>query len=177
MKAKLFFIAALLVAGLGLVSACSPAAPKVPTPTPTLGPLDIVKAYEEAFNKHDIAATMALLTEEFTLRRPRDGDSYMGKDSVQEFIENWFGSNGEVHFTDCTNSADKVTCKLAAEEDCTRSFGMDAYHWDASFKIVGDKIGEMTWDHDNPDDYKQYVGTVNKALAWFEESHPDEYKQ
>ena len=179
MKAKIIVIAVLLVlaAGLVLVSACSPAAPKVPTPTPTMSPLDVVKAHEEAFNLHDITSLMALLTEEVVLRRPQDGDSYKGKDSVQGFMESWFGLNGEVHFTECTNSADMVTCKLAAVEDCVRSFGMDAYHWDASFKIVGDKISEITWDHDNSDDSRQYVGTWNKALAWSKKSLPNEYTQ
>jgi hypothetical protein len=171
------FILVILAAGLVLVSACSPATPKVPTPTPTMSPTDLVKAYEEAFNKHDNSATMALVTEDVVFKRPYDGDSYINKKIVQAWHGLLFGNNAEVHFTDCTNSADIVTCKLAYIEDCTRSYGMDAYHWDASFKIVGDKISKITWDHDNPDDYKQYVETSNKAFPWFQKSHPVEYGQ
>jgi hypothetical protein len=169
------FILVILGAGLVLVSACSNS-PKVPTPTPTTSPLDLVKVFEDAFNQHDITGLMALLTEDVVLRRPYDGDSYRGKNFVQGFIEVFAGSNGEAHFTDCANSAELVTCKLAVVEDCTRSFGMDAYHWDASFKIVGDKISEIIWDNDT-DDFIQYVESVDKAVAWFEESHPEEYKQ
>jgi hypothetical protein len=51
------YIIILLMVGSMLASACSSNTPK---PTPTPGPLDFVKAYENAFNQHDLDAIKAL---------------------------------------------------------------------------------------------------------------------
>jgi len=55
----------MLAFGVILACACSPTTQA--QSTQTMSPVDVVKAYEDAFNRHDIPATLALFTEDVDL--------------------------------------------------------------------------------------------------------------
>lgn len=58
--------------------------------------LDVIDRFNEAFNRHDVDAVMALMTEDviFDSTGPApDGDLYEGADAVRGFWERLFTSN------------------------------------------------------------------------------------
>jgi ketosteroid isomerase-like protein len=55
-----------------------------------------VERFNEAFNRHDVDAVMALMTEECVFENtnpPPDGERYQGQDAVRGFWERFFRSS------------------------------------------------------------------------------------
>lgn len=61
----------------------------------------VVDRFNEAFNRHDVDAVMALMTEDcvFENTRPRpDGERYQGQAAVREFWEQFFARSPDARF-------------------------------------------------------------------------------
>jgi len=61
----------------------------------------VVQRFNEAFNRHDVDAVMALMTDDciFENTRPRpDGERYEGAAAVRGFWEQFFARSPEAHF-------------------------------------------------------------------------------
>lgn len=61
----------------------------------------VVQRFNEAFNRHDVDAVMALMTDDcvFENTRPRpDGERYEGPAAVRAFWEQFFARSPEAHF-------------------------------------------------------------------------------
>ena len=74
---------------------------------------DVVQRFNEAFNRHDVDAVMALMTDDcvFENTRPRpDGERYEGQAAIRAFWEQFFARSPEAHF-----HAEEV---FAAEDRC-----------------------------------------------------------
>jgi ketosteroid isomerase-like protein len=69
--------------------------------TDTAATLDIIERFNEVFNKHDVDAIMALMTDdvvfENTFPRP-DGERFEGQDSVRGFWEQFFAGTPSARF-------------------------------------------------------------------------------
>jgi hypothetical protein len=180
-----WFCFATVVSAVGviLVTACSPAAltqvPPTPTqvlPTPTMGPVDVVKAYEDAFNRHDVQGTMAWLTEDVSFLVPSWGNMELKtRQDVQKLHEFYLAGPIEVHYTDCQTSANTVTCKTTYAEACSRAFGINVVPGVAVFTMLNDKIQTIKWDLTS-DESNQYSENFDKFFSWWEKTYPDEFK-
>ncbi len=83
--------------------------------------LDIVERFNQAFNRHDVDAVMALMTDDVVFENtspPPDGERYEGQASVRGFWERFFGSSPSARF----DSEDI----FAAGDRCTVRW---VYHW------------------------------------------------
>ena len=183
MKSRRIFtmilVFAVLIAGSILPGACAPAAPATPTVVPTLGPLDLVKAFETAFNQHDLEAAMGLMTEGVIYRWGGWGTSW-GYDDTQTFLKNWFfGLNSEVHFTDCTPDAMQVTCKSVYVTNWGTAAGLsDGYHFDQSvFSFEDNKISKIEDGFDRTEESAQISNFSNAFWSWLYKNYPDEYEK
>jgi uncharacterized protein (TIGR02246 family) len=81
----------------------------------------IVQRFNEAFNRHDVDAVMALMTEDcvFENTRPRpDGERYQGQAAVRGFWEQFFARSPDARF-----DAEEV---FATGDRCVVRW---VYHW------------------------------------------------
>ena len=170
-----------------LASACGPAAPPVPTatPAPTAAPvraaastsdlLDMVKTYEDAFNRQDLEGVMALLTNDVVFQLSSFHTS-RGKQDTQALVGDFFfGMNSEFHHTDCTSSEDEVDCKAIAINDWNKAAGaMEGYHYNYSkFLFKEDKILKIMYWGDWPSDGNRLLAFNDKFLTWLDKTYPD----
>jgi ketosteroid isomerase-like protein len=73
-----------------------------------------IDRFNEAFNRHDVDAVMALMTDDvvFENTSPQpDGERFAGQDAVRAFWENFFAGSPQAHF-----DAEEIT---AAGDRCT----------------------------------------------------------
>jgi ketosteroid isomerase-like protein len=63
--------------------------------------LDVVNAFNEAFNRHDVDAVMALMTDDvvFEDTSPPDGGRHHGQAAVRAAWESFFASSPSAKFT------------------------------------------------------------------------------
>jgi ketosteroid isomerase-like protein len=70
--------------------------------TLTQSTVDIIEKFNEAFNRHDVPAVMALMTDDclFDNTYPSpDGERFVGQDAVRGFWEEFFRSSPDARFT------------------------------------------------------------------------------
>ncbi len=63
--------------------------------------LATVKAFNEAFNRHDVDAIMELMTDDCVFdstRPPPDGEQIVGQAAVRRFWEQFFSRSPQAHF-------------------------------------------------------------------------------
>lgn len=69
--------------------------------TQTKDTLDVVNRFNAAFNRHDVDAVMAAMTEDCVFENtypPPDGERYEGQAAVRAFWESFFASSPHAHF-------------------------------------------------------------------------------
>jgi hypothetical protein len=171
----IFAIVLLIVVGI-LVNACSTATPLAPTLTPTMSPVDLVKAYDDAYNHHDIVAVMGLMTEDVSLELGQHYYAWTRKET-QAFLENYlFGLNSEVHHTDCSPSGDQVSCRAVFIDDWWLATGLTGYHFAiADFTLQENKIKKITYGNDQPSDLMTIINWSDKFEEWLLKNYPSEY--
>ncbi len=67
----------------------------------TLSTVEVINQFNEAFNRHDVQAVMALMTEDCILDNtypPPDGERFEGQESVRRFWEEFFRSSPDAVF-------------------------------------------------------------------------------
>jgi ketosteroid isomerase-like protein len=66
----------------------------------TLKTMAAVERFNEAFNRHDVDAVMAAMTDDciFESTSPPDGDRFVGQASVRAVWEGFFASTPSAHF-------------------------------------------------------------------------------
>jgi ketosteroid isomerase-like protein len=70
--------------------------------TETQATLDTVNRFNEAFNRHDVAAVMALMTGDVVFENTYpapDGERFVGAAAVRAFWEHFFASTPQARFT------------------------------------------------------------------------------
>lgn len=117
-----------------LTSAC--AAPTPPPPTPTPSPLDLIRAFQDTYNKRDTDGLLALLvdTPDWSI-----GFTASSKEAVHNIAEYSFEINSHIEFTDCAVDNNMATCKTAITDDCQPP-ELDAYHYETRIMFKENKI-------------------------------------
>lgn len=95
---------------------------------------EIVEAYLEAINKHDIDAVMALYDDD-TVFEIVDGDDVVGKSALRPFQEFYNALNSQWHLFDYISEPGQVSCQGTMQNDWTRALGIDEMHY-PSIKIT-----------------------------------------
>jgi len=88
---------------------------------PPLTPTEVVQRFNEAFNRHDVDAIMALMTDDCVFENTRpvpDGERFEGRNRVRAFWEQLFGRSPKAHF-----DTEEI---FAAGDRCVVRW---VYHW------------------------------------------------
>jgi ketosteroid isomerase-like protein len=96
--------------------------PNAPTSDLTAATLAAVERFNEAFNRHDVPAVMAAMTEDCVFdstRPPPDGERIVGQVAVRAFWEAFFARSPQAHF-----EAEEV---VALGDRCVVRW---VYHWE-----------------------------------------------
>ena len=66
-----------------------------------LDPLEVIRLFNDAFNRHDVDAIMALMTEDCVFENTRpapDGTRYVGQPAVRAFWQQFFFNSPQARF-------------------------------------------------------------------------------
>jgi hypothetical protein len=166
-KVFIIGIVFLLIAG-----AC--AAPAAPTPTP--GPLDLVKTFQDTFNKGDPDGFLALfvdkpywdvvggLWEQFGFAR--------SVKAVRNYLEFFFAIHQQITLSACKVENGSVSCKMTMKDDCMPP-GVDVIPLDIRFELKNDKVSSVVGKSGSPDQvaYDYYSSQI---YTWAKQNLPDD---
>ena len=160
---------------LVLLPACAPVA--APAATPTTDPLlSMVQGYVTSFNAHDLDGTMALLTDNVSYVESQWGYNLNTKPNLQNTFDFYFGQNADIQADNCkVVSGVDVSCQGTFTIDCSRAAGIQDYHGEWFFATTGGKISQITWWHDDQDDYQKYNHFNTQWLNWLQENYKSDY--
>lgn len=115
-----FYVAGVIVLLITLIlltTGCSSATKVVPTPTPD--PVGQVKAFEDAYNRHDVDGALAMFAENAWYFQ------YFPNQQIRDYFAYSKAMSAESHFSDCAPAQDTVTCKSSTYSDtCTKLAGV-----------------------------------------------------
>ncbi len=103
--------------------------------------LATIERFNEAFNRHDVDAVMALFTDDciFENTSPApDGERHVGQDAVRAFWEQFFAASPQAHFTaeDIFASNDRVCVRWRYDWGEGHVRGVDV------FRVVDGRVAE-----------------------------------
>ncbi|MCO5176229.1 MAG: nuclear transport factor 2 family protein [Thermomicrobiales bacterium] len=103
--------------------------------------LATIERFNEAFNRHDVDAVMALFTDDciFENTSPTpDGERYVGQDAVRAFWEQFFASSPQAHFTaeDIFAGGDRACVRWRYDWGAGHVRGVDV------FRVVDGRVSE-----------------------------------
>jgi uncharacterized protein (TIGR03086 family) len=108
--------------------------------SPSSDPAAVVTRFNEAFNRHDVDAVMALMTPDavFEGTAPPDGDRYEGADTVRGAWLALFASSPQAHFTteELVTCGDRVVVRWLYRWDGGHVRGIDL------FRVCGGLVAE-----------------------------------
>jgi hypothetical protein len=170
-------LATLLAVGAMSLSACGVSVASKPTPTP--GPQDIVKSYETAFNKKDLAGLMALHSDQIQFSLPEWGYGFYTYEAAKNAYSVYFELNAEMHLSDCQLDNDSVKCQQTYAEDILRSSGLKEYTINSVYTIEAGKIKKIVWNDPGIGGQvsKDWNNFESAFFAWWQKNYPDEANQ
>ncbi len=166
-KLFIFGIVFLLLAG-----AC--AAPAPPTLTPTPGPLDLVKVFQDTLNKRDTEGFLALFADKPNWDSLGDWEfSALSLKAVRNVAEAAFEMNVQIELSNCQLENDLVSCETVIKDDCTPPEPF-VYHADMKFRFKDNKISYVACQADSNDSVA--FGTYFIQMAtWAKQNLPTDY--
>jgi hypothetical protein len=140
----------------------------------------LAKAYQDAFNRGDVDAVLALFVD--------DGLSYFDwglttyhKDELKEDQERSFGTGDTLEFVDCSPKGEALRCTaLWRDLYCLKAWcGLDVYHGELTLKSKAGKIQLMSFANGvvGAEDQKACDEASPKYIAWAEANRPEEWKK
>jgi hypothetical protein len=112
-----------------VISACSP------------NPSDLLNAYQEAHNSHDIEKVLSLMTDDIKFQLVGTWVRE-GKEQIQ-WIEEWDAAvNGHLTFTDVKAKGKTVTCKVIERNDLFKLYGIEEVSYKSATFIFRDRLIE-----------------------------------
>jgi len=115
-----------------VISACSP------------NPANLLKAYQEAHNSHDVEKVLSLVTDDITFRLAGTGVKE-GKEQIR-WVEQWDAAvNSHLTFADIQVKGNMITCKVIEKNDLFKLYGIEEVHYTfATFIFRDGLIKEIT---------------------------------
>ena len=145
-------------------------APSSSAPTGAL--LAVVKAYQDAANRGDVDAAVALFADQAIVMMLGGA---VGRDEIRG-VEEWqAGLNHRLEFTDCKTAGNTVTCKGFLTDDCAKAVGGLGVRFDeVTFTINDGKIQKV---YGSASDVDSTRNDENGSLmiAWAQSNRPEDY--
>ena len=190
---------AAIVTVLSLVAGCVSATPMQPSPEarpqatqppatqapatqpPTTGPpatsaadlLALVKAFEEAHNRHDVDTTLGFFGQGACMDwSDPPGCMVLGLEGLLRYDA---ALNGELEIGDCSAEGERVTCKGVQRNDCLAAGGLGETHYaPVVFWFQDGKIAVIAATR-APADTQRNLGFLSSLAGWAHRSRPAEW--
>jgi ketosteroid isomerase-like protein len=146
----------LLVAGLG---GCGP------------GLDDRVRAYEEAYNSHDVARVMALYGDDATFDVV--GQFLLrGKGEIQDLAEYDVALNIHMAFSDCASQGDTLVCRLAETNEWFKLAGIELTVYSVNF-VFSDGLIKLLRAEPSSETNEAMRQVVGPLVQWASQERPE----
>lgn len=132
---------------------------------------NILKAYEEASNRHDIEACMKMFTEDGSINLM--GNLYTGADAVRAAHEYDKASQTFVKFLNSKVDGNVIRCAFWNQHELGRAIGDNGMTGGAEFTFEGDRIKLFNILPPNPEEHARFREIAGSALKWLRENHSD----
>jgi hypothetical protein len=136
-----------------------------------------VKTYEDAFNRRDLDAVVAIFTDNATFNGAFWLTAFYKKE-IRDQHDYVFARNQVIQNTECTVVKDTVNCKLVVNDDCITSAGMDGLHFPKiEFVFDAGKIYKVTHMLSNEDSNPWYAFFFVRMPPWGQKNRTEEYNK
>jgi ketosteroid isomerase-like protein len=112
----------------------------------TASTIEVIKQFSDAFNRHDIQAVMALMTEDCVFENtypPPDGERFEGQEAVRHFWEEFFRSTPHSVFQSEEMIAHGDRCIVRWRYDWTNTDSQSGYVRGVDvFRVRNGKVAE-----------------------------------
>ena len=133
--------------------------------------IQLLQTYQEASNRHDIEACVALFTEDGSIEM--GGDVYAGSQALWDAHAYDLGSQTLVEFRDFEKDGNLVRCTFWNEHELSRAIGNDGMTGKAEFTIKEGRIYKFNILPPGDDERKRVMEKAGPAIKWLRENHPD----
>jgi hypothetical protein len=178
---------AAIVTVLSLVAGCVSVPPMPPTQppstapsaapsaaVPTAGLLAVVKAFEEAYNRHDVDATAGLFKDDGCIDWGGRGEC--GYWSRQQLFYD-AALHRELELSDCGVADGRVTCKGTQRDDCLEAGGLGETHFaPVVFTFEEGKI-LLVQAVKTPEDAQRDLLFLYALAGWAHQTRPAEWEK
>ena len=131
----------------------------------------LLKKYQDASNRHDIEACVAMFTDDGLIEM--GGESYTGADALRDAHEYDLGSQTSVEFRDFEINDDRVRCNFWNEHELSRAIGNGGMLSRAEFTIRDGRISKFNILPPNEAERKRVMEKAGPAIKWLRENHPE----
>lgn len=132
--------------------------------------LALLRAYEEASNRHDIEACVAMFTPDGSIE---SGESYAGVDAIRAAHEYDLGSHTLVAFRDCEAEGATVACTFWNEHELARAIGGGGMNGKAVFTFRDGLIEKFHILPPDEADRTRFMALARPVITWLRENHPE----
>ncbi|UCB51618.1 MAG: nuclear transport factor 2 family protein [Candidatus Zixiibacteriota bacterium] len=138
-------------------------------------PLDVVKAYQHAYNSHDLGQLLPLIAEEATFQVPGHFD-LKGKNDIRLVAEYDFALNIQMTLDRLTARGDTVYCELVETNDWLEAAGIDEAYYKGKF-VIGKGLIRHIRGEATRETQKAFQDVLNPLLEWASEERPEQLAQ
>jgi hypothetical protein len=141
---------------------------------PVAGPLAVVKAFEEAYNRHDVDAAAGLFAADGCIAWGDRGEC--GYWSKQRLLYD-AALNRELALSDCSVAGGRVTCKAVQRDVCLEAGGLGETHFAPVVFIF--EAGKMLLVQatKTPEDAQRDLLFLYKLAGWAHRTRPAEWEK
>ena len=129
-----------------------------------------LQAYEEASNRHDIDACVAMFSADGSIEL---GESYTGADAIRAAHEYDLGSRTLVAFRDFVVDGDTVACTFWNEHELGRAIGTGGVTGKATFTFRDGLIEKFQIAPPDEAERTRFMELARPAFTWLREHHPE----
>jgi len=131
-----------------------------------------LQAYQEACNRQDIEAALALFNEDALLEV--DGEQIRGQAALRAAHEWDQGANNQIALYDWAEVRDVVRCTFANCHELHRMLGIDAIHRRAEVRFEHGRIQTFVLSPPDEHDLQRFRHLAGPFFTWAREHHPKE---
>lgn len=138
--------------------------------------LNLVRAFQEAVNEHNVDKVMEMFTDNAQFELVGIS-KYSGKKEIRNVFDYDAGVNTQLKFIDCKSEGNKVNCKFIERNDRLSAIGIDELEYPVCTILFRDRLIENFSAEISPEMVQYNTEVWQKFMPWFSQNYPDEYSK
>ncbi|MCK4329991.1 nuclear transport factor 2 family protein [candidate division WOR-3 bacterium] len=131
-----------------------------------------VKAFEKAYNSHDLERIMSLYAENATFEAV--GQFVLkGKEQIRDLTEYDIALNIHMSISECIAKGDTVICKLAETNDWFKTAGIKETYYSTKF-VFSDGLIKLLRANATPETNQAFSQVLNPLTEWASKERPQQ---